>query len=96
MTNKDLSVKRFAYLSAFVATVLIATALLVNKLLQVLDISGVGIVDLVERIGQLIAYVVMVVVAYFYVKTKRKPVWYIVYAVATTAILILAVLSFFG
>lgn len=96
MTNKDLSVKRFAYLSAFIATVLIATALLVNKLLSMLGVSDVALINFIESLGQLIAYVMMVIVAYFYVKTKRKPVWYVVYAVATTAILILAVLAFFA
>ena len=71
MSNNDLKVRRFVNLMAFVALILTATALIVGKVLQLIDVSA-GIVSTIAQIGSLIASIVLVFVAYFYVKTKRK------------------------
>lgn len=94
MSNNDLKVRRFVNLMAFVALILTATALIVGKVLQLIDVSA-GIVSTIAQIGSLIASIVLVFVAYFYVKTKRKTVWIVVYAIAATAVVLLQILNLF-
>ncbi len=94
MSNNDLKVRRFVNLMAFVALILTATALIVGKVLQLIDVSA-GIVSTIAQIGSLIASIVLVFVAYFYVKTKRKTVWIVVYAIAATAVILLQILNLF-
>lgn len=94
MNTTDLSFKRFANFMAFLGTVLVATALLVKYILTWLGVQSVNLIEIIGSAGELIAYLVLISVAYFYVKTKRKPIWYIIYAVCVTAILILAIMNF--
>lgn len=96
MSNKDLTVKRMVNLTAFVGTVLVATALLVKFILTWIGFTTNpgSLIDIIGNVGQLISYLIMVSVAYFYVKTKRKPVWYIVYAISVTVVILLAILNF--
>lgn len=90
----DLRWKRFVNLTAFVGTMLVAIALIAKYLLTWLDVNSPKIIAQIGNVGQLIAYVVLISAAFFYVKTKRKPVWYVLYAIATTAIIILAIMNF--
>lgn len=94
MSNSDLKIRRFVNLMAFVALILTATALIVGKVLQIAHISA-DIVSTIAQVGSLIASIVLVFVAYFYVKTKRKTVWYVVYAIAATAVILLQILNLF-
>ena len=95
MSNADLSLKRFANLMAFVGTLLVAVALIAKFILfWLFHDEGSTFINLLGNIGQLIAYLVLVCVAFFYVKTKRKPIWYILYAISVTAIIILAIMNF--
>lgn len=95
MSNNDLKVRRLVNLMAFVALLLTATALIVGKVLSLLDVSA-GIVGTIAQVGSIIASIVLVFVAYFYVKTKRKTVWYVIYAIAATAVIILQILGLFA
>ena len=90
----DLTWKRLVNLTAFVGTLLVATALIAKYVLTWLGVNSPTIIATIGNVGQLIAYLILISVAFFYVKTKRKPVWYVLYAIATTAIIILAVMNF--
>lgn len=94
MNTTELSLKRFANFMAFLGTVLVATALVVKYVLTWIGLQSGTIINIIGSVGELIAYLVLICVAYFYVKTKRKPVWYVVYAICVTAILILAIMNF--
>lgn len=95
MSNSDLKVRRFVNLMAFVALILTATALLVGKVLQWVGVSAV-IVGTIAQLGSLIASIVLVFVAYFYVKTKRKTIWIVFYTIAATAVVLIQILGLFG
>ena len=94
MNTTELTFKRFANFMAFLGTVLVATALIVKYILTWVGIESGTLINIIGSIGELIAYLVLVCVAYFYVKTKRKPVWYVIYAICVTAIIILAIMNF--
>lgn len=96
MSNKDLKFKRFVNMMAFAALLFVATALIVSFVLQRLGVENVALIQLIANIGWLIASFVLIVTAYFYVKTKRKPLWMVLYAVATTIVVILQILNFVG
>lgn len=92
--SSDLSVKRFINMMAFVGTLFVALALLVKHLLTWLELGTPTIISVIENIGALIAYIVLMTVAFFYVRTKRKPIWYILYTISVTAIVILVIMNF--
>lgn len=94
MSNNDLKVRRFVNLMAFVALILTATALIVGKVLYVIGVTT-SIVPMLAQIGSLIASFVLVFVAYFYVKTKRKTSWIVIYAIAATAVVLIQILGLF-
>lgn len=94
MNTTELTFKRFANFMAFLGTVLVATALIVKYILTWVGVEAGSLINIIGSVGELIAYLVLICVAYFYVKTKRKPVWYVVYAICVTAILILAIMNF--
>lgn len=96
MSNNDLKFKRFVNLMAFVALLLVATALITTQILKIAGIGDVKVIQIIANIGWLISTFVLVFVSYFYVKTKRKPIWMLLYAVAVTIVVILLVLNFFN
>ncbi len=95
MSNKDLKLKRLVNLLAFVALLFVATALIVSYVLGLAGID-VALIQIIANIGWLISSLVLIFVAFFYVKTKRKPIWMIIYAIAVTIVVILQILRFFA
>lgn len=96
MSNNDLKFKKFVNMMAFVALLFVATALIVSFVLkQLVGISDVALIQLIANIGWLISSFVLIVVALFYVRTKRKPIWFVLYAVSVTIVIILQLLDFF-
>ncbi len=91
----DLNAKRTVYLIAFIGVMLIATALLLYNIFGWVKISS-DIAYVTLRIGEAVSIVVTCLAAFFFVRTKRKPVWYVLYAIAVTIIAILFILSFPG
>ena len=94
LNTTELSLKRFANFMAFLGTVLVATALIVKYVLTWIGVQTGSLIHMIGSAGELVAYIVLISVAYFYVKTKRKPIWYVIYAICVTAILILAIMNF--
>lgn len=89
--NKDLNIKRIVSICAFVATILIATALLLQCIFNWCGWEA-SITSKIRDIGEWIAIIVTCISGYFFVARKRKTAWYVVYAIAVTAIVILLIL----
>lgn len=89
--NNDLNVKRIVNIFAFIATICIAVALLVQCLFNWFN-WDVSIASKIRDVGEWIAVIVTCVSAFFFVRTKRKAAWYVVYAIAVTTIVILLIL----
>lgn len=93
MSNKELTVKRIFSLTAFVGTILIGISLLLQTIFAKLGVS-VAAVSVIRNIGEILAFTITAIAALSFVKTKRKPVWYIIYAVCVTLIFALVILRF--
>lgn len=94
MSNKELSAKRIFNLIAFIGLLCVAAALIARYVLKLVGITDMNIIQLISDIGSLISSIILIVVAYAYVRTKRKPVWIVLYAVSVTVVIILQVLNF--
>ena len=90
-SNKDLQIRRFVNLSAFIATACIALSLLLQCLFNWFN-WDLTVAGYIRQVGEWIAVVITCISAWFYVRTKRKTSWYVIYAVSVTAILILLIL----
>lgn len=92
--STDLKLKRFFSLVAFVGTILIGLSLLLLSVFKwAVPNANPNLLNAFRSVGEAIAIVVTAISAFSYVKTKRKPVWLIVYAVSVTAIVILYILN---
>lgn len=90
-SNKDLTVRRIVSLCAFVGVACIAIALLMQCLFRWCG-WDMTIASYIRQVGEWIAVVITCISAWFYVRTKRRTAWYVVYAISVTAILILLIL----
>ena len=90
-SNNDLKTKRLVSLCAFVAVVLIAISLLLQCLFGWFG-WNLTVAGYIRQVGEWIATVITCISAWFYIRTKRKTSWYVVYAIAVTVIMILLVL----
>lgn len=88
-TNANLNFKRFMYFCAFLATCLIAVALVLQLIFK--DKSP-EFVNAMRLVGEIIAYLITIIAAFAYVRTKKSPAWAIVYAICATVILVLLIL----
>lgn len=88
-----MSGKRVVNMFAFIGLVLVAFALLLTKLLGVFGISAT-VTGAIRSVGECIAYIVTMIYAWFYVRGKRSPWWYVVYSVALIAVILLFILNF--
>ena len=89
--NNNLKVHRIVNIFAFVATVLIAVALLVQCLFGWFG-WNTSIAPILRNVGEWIAILVTCISGFFFIKTKRKASWFVVYAIAVTTIVILLIL----
>ena len=90
-SNKDLQVRRLVSLTAFVAIVLIALSLLLQCLFGWFGWAPT-VIPYIRAVGEWLSTIIACISAWFYVRTKRKTLWYVVYAIAVTVILILLIL----
>lgn len=89
--NTNLKFKRFMSLVAFLATVLIAVALVLQVVLQAVGVEA-QVISAMRLIGEIIAYVLVMLTAFMWVRTKKGVVWIVLYAVCVTAIITLLIL----
>ena len=90
-SNKDLQVRRIINLTAFVAVICIGLSLLLQCLFNWFD-WNITVAGYIRQVGEWISVVITCISAWFYVRTKRKTIWYVIYAIAVTVILILLIL----
>lgn len=85
------SFKKFTSALAFVATIAISLALILQIVFKNSEnlSSFAGMVGL---IGQIIAYSITCISAFFFVKTKRHVGWMVAYVIAVTVLVVLLVL----
>lgn len=91
-SNKDLQTRRIVNLCAFVAVVCIALSLLLQCLFGGWFGWNLTVADYIRQVGEWISIVITCIAAWFFIRTKRKTIWYVIYAIAVTVILILLIL----
>ena len=89
--NTNLKFKRFLNFMAFAATVLVTVALVLQVVLAHVGVEA-KVVSALRLVGEIIAYLLVMIAAFSYIKTKKGVVWPIIYAVCVTAIIALLIL----
>lgn len=87
----ELKTRKFVRMMAFAAIVLVAASLLLQLILKAVNVSA-SIVNAFRIVGECIAYLVVCVTAFGFVRNKRSPVWAITYAICVTIIVVLLIL----
>ena len=90
----ELNGKKFYNLLAFCALVISGFVLVLTKILSVCGITWVGL-GILNTIAYILAFVVLAIAAFNYVRTKRSTVWNIVYVVAVLLALVPLVIDLF-
>ncbi len=85
--------KTFVNFMGYIATGLIAVALILSKILGVLDV-GARIVSVMIDVSRIIAYAFTAVFAFNYAKSKKNIGWMIAYIVFVVAIIVFFVLGY--
>ncbi len=83
--------KKFMNMLAFIGIVVVAIALLIAKILALVDVSA-GAVTALQMVGECIAYIVTMVYAFYYVKNKRNVWWWVAYVAAVVVVVLLIIL----
>ena len=94
--KKEISTKRFFSLLAFVSVIFLAIALLLSLIAGSGESLFAQIANVIKRVAQAIAYVCACISAFTYVKSKRSPVYIILYVIACVMIAVFVVLPLFG
>ncbi len=83
--------KRFMNMLAFIGIVVVAVALLIAKILALVDVSASAVTAL-QMVGECIAYIVTMVYAFYFVKNKRNVWWWVAYVAAAVVVVLLVIL----
>ena len=83
--------KKFMNMLAFIGIVVVAVALLIAKILALVDVSA-GAVTALQMVGECIAYIVTMVYAFYFVKNKRNVWWWVAYVAAAVVVVLLVIL----
>ena len=91
--KRNTSIKWVLNMLSFFALVLVGICLLLQVIFNAIDASKLaGATNAIRTVGECIAYCVIAVYAFFFIRHKKNPVWAVLYAIALTAILILIIL----
>ena len=82
--------KQFVNFLAYISIALIATALLVGKILGWL--ISPNVVNILNLVAQIIAYTITAVYAFMYAKSKRSIGWMVAYIIFVIVIIVFMVL----
>lgn len=83
--------KRFVNALAFVSTVCIGVALILTLIFSKVDALS-GAAEYIRMIGEIFAYLIVCIMAFSYVRTKRHIAWILVYVVCVTVIFTMLIL----
>ncbi len=90
--KRNTSLKWVLNMLSFIALVLVGVCLLLQVIFNAIDASGLAsATNAIRTVGECIAYCVIAVYAFFFIRHKKNPVWAVLYAIALTAILILII-----
>lgn len=87
----ELKWKKIVNFFAFVAVVLIAVAMLASLILAQIGVSA-SVLGSIRLIGEIIAYIITMIAAFHFVRSKRSLPITLTYAISATAILVLLIL----
>ena len=83
--------KKFMTMLAFIGLCMIAGALLIAKLLGVFGVQA-NITNVIQTVGECMAYIVTMVYAFKFVQGKRSPWWWVAYFVSVVVVVLLIIL----
>ena len=90
--KRNTSLKWVLNMLSFIALVLVGVCLLLQVIFNAIDASRLAsATNAIRTVGECIAYCVIAVYAFFFIRHKKNPVWAVLYAIALTAILILII-----
>ena len=90
--KRNTSLKWVLNMLSFIALVLVGVCLLLQVIFNAIDAGGLAsATNAIRTVGECIAYCVIAVYAFFFIRHKKNPVWAVLYAIALTAILILII-----
>ncbi|PKK96094.1 MAG: hypothetical protein CVV59_00360 [Tenericutes bacterium HGW-Tenericutes-4] len=89
----ELKLKKFAQAAAYFAVLFLAVALLLKQV----STGGLlgDVANIFERVANTVAYILVAISAFFYVKTKRNPFYMVSYIVALVLIVIFIIIPLF-
>lgn len=87
----DLKMKRFVQMMAFVAICFVALALILQLIFKAVGIDA-SVINAIRIVGECVAYLVVCVTAFGYIKNRRNAAWAIIYAICVTVIVVLIIL----
>ena len=90
----ELKLKKLVNAVAYFAIIFLAVALLLSQISSAGSVLG-DIANIFSRLANTIAYVIVAVMAFFYVKTKRNIVYMITYIVSIILIAIFVIIPIF-
>jgi len=90
--SKSQKFKKFVNMLAFIGIVAIAVVLLLNLIFGALNIFDSEVVVAMDLLAQCIAYLVTAIYAFYFVYSKNKPVYTIVYVIAVILIVVLLII----
>lgn len=85
--------KKFMSMLAFLGLCMVAFALLLARLLSLVGVQASALV-VIQKVGEILAYIVTMVYAFNFVKGKRSPWWWVAYWVSVVVVVLLVVLQF--
>lgn len=83
--------KKFMNMLAFIGIVVVAIALLIAKILALVNVNASAVTAL-QMVGECIAYIVTMVYAFYFVKNKRNVWWWVAYVAAVVVVVLLIIL----
>jgi len=87
----ELKLKKLAQAAAYYAIIIVAIALVLNYF----SIFG-EVASILYKVANIIAYILVAISAFFYVKIKRNLVYMITYIVAVVLMVIFMIIPFFN
>ena len=91
--KNQLNTRKFFSAMAFVALVLSGIALVISKIFFGAGSSAGAVLN---NIAYILAFTVTAFYAFFYVKSRRNPVWLAIYIVVVLLVVVPLIMSMFG
>ena len=91
----ELKLKKMVNAVAYFAVIFLAVALVLSQISSGSTSLFGSIANIFERLANVIAYLIVAVMAFFYVKTKRNIIYMVTYVVSVILIVIFVIIPIF-